>query len=279
MDNALCTDRGFSYGEGFFETMLWQNQKFSLLEFHKERLMNACQKFNFELSENNLIHSLELAKKHCFAKGKKFCARVKLTVTLPENNFGSYPETTFFDQAKQKEPNIYTRISPYESANDLDVQLVLAPKSIEESSALVGLKHLSRFNYIAALADLKLKKHQQAFFLDSEGYLVDAMHHNLFFIKNEKLYTPKLKSAGVEGVYKRFLIEKCVGEAGIELLEIPLKLDDLFSMQEAFITNALSGISSVSQIVDNHFHKINIQFTECSTTKALKSLAESYLSK
>ena len=275
VDSSLG-DRGFFYGEGFFETMRWVNGRIPLLHYHKKRLFNSCQSFNIDLDEHSLDTVLQRAITQYQSRFTHKSARVKVVVTVPESEFGAYPYDVFSDGTGLAKANIFVRITPFKSPTRDSIELVLSPNNLIESPLLVGLKHLSRFSYIAACKDIKIRPHQQMFFRDSKGNLVDAMHHNLFFIDGSTLNTPKLENAGVEGVCKSFLLHEMARSQGLDVCEVSLKLNDLSNMQEAFITNALTGVTPVTRILALESEKLDITFDQQIKSKKLQAAVENY---
>jgi branched-chain amino acid aminotransferase len=77
--------------------------------------------------------------------------------------------------------------------------------------------------------------------LNSHGRLADSTIANLFYIKDNRFYTPPLSEGCVAGVMRRYLLE-ALPQAGYSVQEQPVSPEDLAGADEVFLTNALRGI-------------------------------------
>jgi branched-chain amino acid aminotransferase len=90
-------------------------------------------------------------------------------------------------------------------------------------------------------------------------------------VKNGKIFTPPLNSGCLEGVTRGILME-IAPEAGVSIVEQSLKLDDLYSADEVFISSTNRGILGIAEIAG---HKL--PFSPGPVTQQLISLLNSYL--
>jgi 4-amino-4-deoxychorismate lyase len=70
---------------------------------------------------------------------------------------------------------------------------------------------------------------------------------NVFAIKENNLYTPDLSQSGVNGIMRDMIIA-AAGRNNIQVSMLNLKLEDLYEMEEIFISNSLMCIRSVNKI-------------------------------
>ena len=85
----------------------------------------------------------------------------------------------------------------------------------------------------------------QSVVLNERNQVIDTTSCNIFWVKNGKIYTPLLKSGGVDGCFKRFLIkeEKHFGHK-IKIKSCQPKT--LLNADEIFVTNVIRGIQWIS---------------------------------
>ena len=73
----------------------------------------------------------------------------------------------------------------------------------------------------------------------------EFINGNLFYIKNEKIYTPDLTSGCLNGVLRKNLIN-IIKSNGLVIEESQISPFDLVSADELFITNVIQGILPVT---------------------------------
>ena len=73
----------------------------------------------------------------------------------------------------------------------------------------------------------------------------EFINGNLFYVKNEKIYTPDLKSGCLNGVLRKNLIN-IIKSNGLVIEESQISPFDLVSADELFITNVIQGILPVT---------------------------------
>ena len=81
-------------------------------------------------------------------------------------------------------------------------------------------------------------------FLNENGYLSETSCANIFIVKNDKIYTPKVSCGLLNGIIRMWVIEN------FPVIEKELRLDDLKNADEVFITNSLMGIMKVKKFED-----------------------------
>lgn len=249
---ATLNDRGFNYGDGLFESMLLEKGRISLLTFHLSRLQKGCLKLAINYCEKNVVEQLDLAIEQAL-KEKIEYAKIKLTVTRGDGGIATYPPNDSI-------PNIYIQIThlPLPAENINRVALSIASEPLSHSPQLAGLKHLNRLPYIVACLSIERKTNEEILFLDTQQHVIETMHHNIFLVKHNTLYTPKLDKCGVEGVMKSVICERLAQEINVNVKEKNISMADLNSFDEVFISNAVRGFSAVTRIAQYAFNSHSI---------------------
>ena len=118
-------------------------------------------------------------------------------------------------------------------------------------------------------AQVKLQNLQKQYELEIEQIQVEinkkieefnkneATMSNLFAVKDNQLYTPDLRRSGVNGIMRDMVID-AAKRNGIQVSCLDLSMDDLFDMEELFISNSLMGIRPVSKMAHRSFADQNI---------------------
>jgi len=87
--------------------------------------------------------------------------------------------------------------------------------------------------------------------LDYRGYIAEATGANIFFVKDNEIHTP-IADCFLDGITRQTII-KLAKEQGINVLEKRIKLEDLHSYQECFVTGTAAEVTPVNQIGDYKF--------------------------
>jgi len=238
VDSVNVRDRGLAYGDGLFETFLYCQESIPLLGYHLDRLRLGCTRLRIPLDEHlleNALAAFVLRLKQQEAPQ----AMVKLTVTRGCGGRGyipPWPADTYSTLILQSQP-VATSV-----VTNTGVTLQLCQTRIFPNPHLAGLKHLNRLEYVLAAQELPEDPNIQGLLLDSQGRLLECLHHNLFLIVDGRLKTPRLQDAGVHGIMRRLLMERLAPELGLNVVAEDLELTDLNSADEAFICNAVRGI-------------------------------------
>lgn len=245
-------DRGFAYGDGLFESMLLEGSRIALLEFHLARLKKGCELLKIGFLRELIIEQVELALRYAVREDVDY-AKVKLTVTRGVGGRATYPP-------QNATPSIFIHILPISrtaNSDDQDdgrVKLSIAPEPLVCPPQLAGLKHLNRLPYILGCLELSPTDQQEVLFLDANQNIIETMHHNIFFVKNDVLYTPKLASCGVEGVMKRVVCEHLIDKLDVSVEEKNIPITDVNIFDEVFISNAVKGLTPVDAIAQHQFN-------------------------
>ena len=101
--------------------------------------------------------------------------------------------------------------------------------------------HLKTIDYaLLREAFLKAKRrgYDEAILLNHRDELVEGSRTNIFFIKNDVLYTSPVKSGCLNGVTRRYVI-RCAHQLGIPCKMKTAPLEALLTADEAFLTNSI----------------------------------------
>lgn len=87
---------------------------------------------------------------------------------------------------------------------------------------------------------------QEALLLDHQGYVAEGSGENIFFVKNEVLYTPTLTSA-LAGI-TRDTIMKLAVDIGLTVKEIQMTRDMIYIADEAFFTGTAAEVTPIREL-------------------------------
>jgi branched-chain amino acid aminotransferase len=233
----LAGNRGYRYGDGLFETMKLVNGRLILDKYHFERLFSGLKLLQFKIP--SLLTAARLRKEILVLCKKNGClklARVRLSVfrgngglydeiKAPEYLIECWPITASFNQLNK---------------NGLDIDIY--PHAQKSCDLFCNLKSANYLPYVMAAQYAKANKLDDCLISNVKGHIADATVANIFMVKNRLVITPSLSDACVNGVMRRFLIEKLRISSDFDLREGVVTKNDLETFDEVFLTNAMHGI-------------------------------------
>lgn len=216
-------DTGYFYGYGLFETILVREGVGIFLEAHLHRLNKGLRDIgiNKEVTLEEVEQGILLLK--CYNGAIKINVSEKQKV-LSVRTVG-YTAEHYEHGAKLKLSSVYRN----------------------PTSPLVYLKSMNYMDNILEMRKAKEEGWQDVLFTNYKGEICETAVANIFFIKEGQVITPKVSSGLLNGIIRQWLIETT------DVIERVVSVDELDSMDGAFITNSLLGIMKVSAIGNKTF--------------------------
>jgi 4-amino-4-deoxychorismate lyase len=243
-DHIDVTDRGFQYGDGLFETIAIRDGKAVFWDQHWDRLQSGCRRLNIPVPNAELLY-LEV-KSLC---GSTASAVLKIIITRGSGGRGyRQPDCTVPTRVLSLHPFPECPYSYKEQgivARFCDTRLGLNP-------SLAGIKHLNRLEQVLARAEWNDATIQEGIMLDSNEHVIEGTMTNLFYVKNDTLYTASLAQAGIAGIMRRIILNLSSG-LSLPAIEHTFAKNELLSADEIFVCNSIIGIWPVSKIAEQDF--------------------------
>ncbi|MCV2402861.1 aminodeoxychorismate lyase [Marinomonas sp. C2222] len=244
VDDAISpADRGLAYGDGVFETIHATPVSLLQLDNHLARLYKGLNKLGMSLSPQRK-QELEDFLLSDILPLVSVDSVVKIIVTRGEGGRGYLPP-------EEPSHTVCIGILPcpdYSLQQQQGVSLSISPVTVSSNRFLAGIKHLNRLENVLAKQHLS-DSDFEAIMLDDKGDVIECIQSNIFWFKGGKIYTPSLEFSGVEGTYRKQIIEHFDGDVQLG----SFKLNDVLSADEVFITNSLMKIVPVINIADTAF--------------------------
>ncbi len=236
------TDRGFLLGDGLFETIACHRGKAVNLSAHWFRLEKGARLLSIpitiSLSEISSIIEL-LIHQNNIAEGV-------IRITLSR---GNGPRGV--DISPNTNPTVLITVNAY-TRNENPITLCTAAIKINESSPLTQIKTLNYLEKILAKTEAKKRNYDDALLLNTKNRVVCASSANVFFIKNNELFTPPTEEGALPGTTREILL-KIAAQHKIPVHAQPMELTFAHTAEEAFITNCLIGLRAVNRIDETDF--------------------------
>jgi len=260
-------DRSIHYGDGVFETILCVDNKLYYWSQHFERLRlsAALLKIGCPTEQSFLDDIRKLLVDNKTQSGQSVVIKLILSRGVSERGYK-------IDAKKSVNrivllSSIQADYSSLLSERLLQGELFVCKQQVSINENLAGIKHLNRLENVLARSEWQdntkksnaMKSEVRQSYID--GLMLNANQHviegcmsNLFAVKGNKLFTPQLKQSGIKGIMRDAIME-ITHKIGLQLEATDLTLDEIYNMDELFISNSLIGIKSVTKLGDCHYQK------------------------
>lgn len=127
------------------------------------------------------------------------------------------------------------------------VRLTVREHGRHAASPLAGVKTTSWLNSVWAASEAHKEGYDEVVLLNERGEVSECTAANIFVVKGDKVLTPPLSSGCLEGVTRGVLME-IASEAGTSVGEQTLRMEDLYSADEVFVTSTNRNVIGVAEI-------------------------------
>lgn len=233
-------NRGFRFGDGFFESIRAINGEVCFLENHFARITDSLAALQMVAPEGFDFNSFKSEIK-ALLKKNKITQGGRIRATFTRKATGYYlPHGNEVEYVLEAEPfeNNYFVLNP--AGKNADI----FPDIRKDINSLSMFKTLNCSLYI--MASLFAKEHalDDAFIQNNVGAIIEGTSTNLFIVSNGVLYTPDLKDGCVAGTMRMQVINIAI-DNNIKVYECTITPQNLLAADEIFLTNALHGIQWV----------------------------------
>jgi branched-chain amino acid aminotransferase len=109
------------------------------------------------------------------------------------------------------------------------------------------VKSLNYLNNIMAKIEAITAGCLEALLLNREGYVAECTGDNIFYIKNQILFTPETSHGALEGVTRNTVLEGA-SDIGVRAVTKPCTVYDLYTADECFLTGTAAELIPVVTI-------------------------------
>lgn len=232
--------RAFRYGDGLFETMLYQNGAVRFLPFHVERLQNSMEKLHFDNAQQFDAYFIKKITDELIRKNNMIGQKVRVRLIIYREGGGLYaPISNVAGFILQVDRIV-------ESLKDKKIGLIvgLYEEYKKSYSDLSDIKSNNALIYVMAGLHKQKYAFDDVLILNKEGYLCEGLSSNIFIYYEKTLYTPALNQGCINGVMRRVVMDIAAAE-GIPVVEAQINPEIMRQADEIFCTNAVQGIQWV----------------------------------
>ena len=250
--NISVLDRGFTHGDGLFETMRSYSGKIFRLEHHLDRLFRSAHSIFIDLPMTK--QEIQSAIKASIELNKLANSIVRITVTR-----GGQDPGLNIDYGAS--PTVVILVRPTKIISKNIYQKGIGIKLYKNSAIRTqGISYqIKSCNYLSNIL-LREKAIQEGFFeailLDNDNNATEGTISNIFIIKNNQLKTPSLNEFVLSGIIRNAVLDIC-RENNIPFKETTITEADLYEADEIFLTNSGIEVLPVSNINHQNIKAVN----------------------
>ncbi|WP_282035224.1 aminodeoxychorismate lyase [Metabacillus indicus] len=248
-------DHGYLYGLGVFETFrVYMGHPF-LLNDHMSRLKKAMEELNIQFDLSSL--NIEDVIQHLLLLNDLQDEDVSVRLNVSAGDGG-----LMFGALEYREPTVmmFMRKLP-ELPADLEKRglLLSVPRNTPEGKERIKSHHY--LNNVLAKREAGNDPSVEGIFLTKDGFVAEGIVSNLFWVKDECVYTPSLDTGILNGITRQFVI-RCLEKEGMRWVEGRFTADELLQADEVFAVNSVQEIIPLKEIGSSVFSGKNGAVTQ-----------------
>lgn len=224
--------RTLFFGEGLFETILWQGRT-RKLHRHYARLKKSAEFFQISFIDYetfcNDIEQKTAGRKNVYVK---YCLLSKGNALYHEHPQSSEKLVIVRDYLKDNLPK----------------KIFLSKIKRHSKNPVIYHKTMNYLTNILAKREAIEAGFDDVVMLNERDEITECSASNIVILKKDKLFTPSQKSGLLLGTTLEILIEK------FNIKEEKLTLRELYNASSVFITNSLIGALPISQFMDKTYY-------------------------
>jgi branched-subunit amino acid aminotransferase/4-amino-4-deoxychorismate lyase len=249
---ALLTseNRAFRYGDGLFETIRCHKTKPLFFEQHYDRLLRGMSVLKMTVASIPSGNSFREYIERLIVRNRIFTdARIRISVYRRDG--GLYTPTT-------NSASWLLEALPLENKgfhlNEEGLKIGVFDEFPKAWSLTSPFKTLAATPYILAGLHKSQQQLDDCLILNQHQKIIESISSNLFWIKDNKLYTPAISSGCIEGIMRHQIINFAKLK-NIPVIERPgTTKAELISAEEIFLTNSINGIRWVVAFEDKRYY-------------------------
>ena len=234
-DLVPLDDRGFTLGDGLFETLLVEDGRIAFWPEHLARLTAGCATLGLPAPDPQAMQAAATAA----LVDQPGRLALRLNVTAGSGGRG-------LDPPAEPALRIAAKAFPAPVAAGA---LTLATSTVRrnDGSPASRLKTLAYLDNVLARAEARAAGADEAVMLNTRGEVACAAAGNLFWIDRGRLFTPALDCGVLAGVIRARVIAAAAAQ-GVEVVEVRAGAEVLASADAVMVSNSLIGLRPVSAL-------------------------------
>lgn len=243
--HVSVVDRGFSYGDGLFETMRSYGGNIFRLDAHLERLIQSLDLIYLKVPMT--AGEMKSAVGETLIRNGQLDCMIRLTVSRGEQQTG-------FHIDPESAPTLVIIVRTLEALPkewyERGIPVSLFPSTAPKAG---GLKRsIKSCNYLTSILireQARRNNSVEGIMMDDRGLITEGTTSNVFIVKNKTLKTPEINEHILPGITRQAVLD-IAAQKGIPVALESLTAEDIYHAEEVFITNSRIEILPVQSADD-----------------------------
>lgn len=234
------TNRAFQYNDGFFETIIIRQGRLCFWADHVQRMQEAAHTLGLAVPDYFALPSFE-EKLLELAAQEQASEHGRLKLKVWRAGAGLYtPETNDVDWMAS--------VQPATPPSALPLQVGLSRQVRTQYSPLSHFKGPNAPLYVMAAVEKYKRNLNDMVLLDHQNNVAELISSNIFWLKEDQVYTPSLNTGCINGILRRNILRWCQ-QNEIKVMEVLADVDQLYHADCVFSAN-VAGIKMLASIED-----------------------------
>lgn len=243
------SNRAFRYGDALFETIRCMHQKPAYFHDHYQRILNGISLLKMDIKSLPPASVLEEAISTLIQKNRLF-GDVRARLTIYREDGGLYTPNS-------NKINYLIEVSELTSSGyNLNSKGLLIDVFKDELKPVNGFSQYKTANALLfVLAGIYKKEHghDDVLIMNTERLIIEGLASNLFWVKDDVIYTPFRSSGCVDGIMRKQIM-RIIKQNSWPLYEVRgVSEEALLQADEIFLSNAIQGIQWVVGLKEKRF--------------------------
>lgn len=235
-------DRGFLFGDGVYEVMTQTGGSFFYQHLHFKRLTESLAKTNIHFEVNTLPSKIEQLLAASDLTNQDCLLYLQITRGIAPRKH-AYPAEAVPSLMMYALPKVFPDI------NEHQVSVVTLP---DYRWMRCDIKMISMLGNVMANSYAMEEEAHEALLI-RDGKITEASHSNVFFVKDEVVYTHPANEYILNGITRQLTVKLC-HDLEIEIVEEAVPATKINNMDEVFLTGTSSLIISAKYVDQHQFY-------------------------
>ncbi|AIG24543.1 4-amino-4-deoxychorismate lyase [Brevibacillus laterosporus] len=233
-------DHGFLYGIGLFETIRIYQGKPCFWNEHMLRLENGMTdlRIRHKWERSDIYRAVQAT----LEKNKLEDAYVRISVTGGAEGVGLH-------SGVYEQPSLYIFVKSVMPIAEPPIakrlKVISFPRQTQEGN--LRFKSHNYLNCALGKQEIGGAPDIEGLFLTKEGYICEGVVSNVFWVKDNIVYTPSIDTNLLAGITRNAVLT-IAHTGGFNVEEGLYPLEELFKADEVFVTNSIQEIVPVSTV-------------------------------
>jgi D-alanine transaminase len=231
-------DRGFLFGDGVYEVMSQKQGVFFRKAHHLSRLKQSLEALQIKFDAENLFSDIPALLSATGLSTSDCLLYIQITRGIAPRQHAFPSEIT---------PTVMMYAWP-KSLPEINSTLAKVVIQEEFRWSRCDIKSTSLLGNVMANQHASIQGSYETL-LSRAGVITEASHCNVFFVKDGTVFTHPANNFILNGITRQAVLDLCIRKE-IPFAEIGLRSDEIYSVDEAFLTGTSTQVMAISHIDD-----------------------------